>query len=169
MPYHHGIFKRTFTNLFHDEVEPKRGSLVYCKILGVPLIAPPDHTGIYVGNGNIIELNGDGKVRKVDYKEFSGNGPDFNFYRWGFAIYVACDEYERVIGMEIAARRAEERLNSHRSYNLILDNCHQFSSGCITGNPENSDNFFWMLEDTLRREVGASQIKWRVMKGSTDH
>lgn len=36
-----------------------------------------------------------------------------------------------------------------------MDNCHQFSSGCITGNTENSDNFFWMLEDTLKRKVGA--------------
>jgi hypothetical protein len=45
-------------------------------------------------------------------------------------------------------------------YNLILDNCHQFTSGCLSGNFENAHNFFWMVRDETFKVLGANG--WRV-------
>ena len=47
-----------------------------------------------------------------------------------------------------------------RNYNMVSDNCHQFTSGCLTGAFENADNALSMLktraENTLRAD------NWRV-------
>ena len=47
-----------------------------------------------------------------------------------------------------------------RDYNFIMDNCHQFTSGCLTGDFENADNFLWMLKDTAGEVLGADN--WRL-------
>jgi hypothetical protein len=51
-------------------------------------------------------------------------------------------------------------VNDYRDYNLILDNCHQFTSGCLSGNFENAHNFFWMVRDETFKVLGANG--WRV-------
>lgn len=47
-----------------------------------------------------------------------------------------------------------------RNYNLLLDNCHQFASGCITGDFENNDNFLFMLKHTAKEHLNLDT--WRV-------
>ena len=51
-------------------------------------------------------------------------------------------------------------VGKRRNYNVILDNCHQFSSGCLSGNYENPHNFFWMVKYEAKKYLHADQ--WRV-------
>ena len=120
----------------------KRGCVVY-RGLG-----PVEHSGIYIGGGEVVSLDGDGDVVSEGLDEFRAVE--------GQSIYVSCFDGEAV-GDEEVADRAEDMVGSSRSYNLILDNCHQFASGCMTGDFENSDNFLWMLKDTASKELGAEE------------
>ncbi len=46
-------------NVFRDKVdEPAIGSVVYCDLVA----GFADHSGIYIGNNEIVHLNGDGWV-----------------------------------------------------------------------------------------------------------
>ena len=47
-----------------------------------------------------------------------------------------------------------------RDYNMVLDNCHQFTSGCLTGDFEKGDNALWMLK--TRAESALRADNWRV-------
>lgn len=64
------------------------------------------------------------------------------------------------VGSKDAARRAKKMVGRYRDYSLVFDNCHQFTSGCITGNFENSDNFWSFLKVTAHLELSANT--WHV-------
>ena len=58
-------------------------------------------------------------------------------------------------------KRALSMLGRESDYNVILDNCHQFCAGCITGDFDNAINFFFFLEDLIKQEVDlGSSIVW---------
>ena len=75
------------------------------------------------------------------------------------SIYVSCRD-RVAVGDASVARRGRRMVGKHRDYNFILDNCHQFSSGCLTGDFENADNFLWMLKRTT--EAALESNTWRV-------
>ena len=156
-----GWLSRTSTYLFKDHVRPKPGSILYVKLVGIPFatFGTPEHTGIYAGNNRIIELKGDGRIISVSLEEFLDYGC---FTRMGLVAYVACDSKGNVLHDERIAQRAERKVHTSRSYNVLFDNCHQFTSGCITGDFENPHNFFWMVEDTIKQHFGVEKISWRV-------
>ncbi|MCY3701857.1 MAG: lecithin retinol acyltransferase family protein [Rhodospirillales bacterium] len=81
------------------------------------------------------------------------------------SIYVSCYD-ERSVGNSRAARRALSMIGRRRNYNLLLDNCHQFVAGCLTGDFENSDNFLWMLKDTASNVLGSNT--WRIWNLSNE-
>jgi len=138
-------FKRTF---LMDSVTPQIGSILFCELFGF------EHSGIYVGNGQIVELTRNGQIRKTD-------APGFIEGTNAIQIYVSCDG-EQAISSRSTATRALEMANKSRSYNPVLDNCHQFTTGCITGDFENSINFFWMLETEVEKHLNHSNdITWR--------
>ena len=120
----------------------ERGCVVYRNLI------PPfaEHSGIYIGGGEVVSLDGDGDVVSEGLDEFRAEE--------GGSIYVSCFNGEAV-GDEEVADRAEDMVGSSRRYSLVLDNCHQFASGCLTGDFENADNFLWMLKDTASKELGA--------------
>ena len=120
----------------------KRGCVVYRD--HIPPFA--EHSGIYIGGGEVVSRDGDGDVVSEGLDEFRAVE--------GQTIYVSCFDGEAV-GDEEVADRAEDMVGSSRSYNLILNNCHQFASGCLTGDFENADTFLWMLKDTASKELGA--------------
>lgn len=133
-------------------LEPSFGSVIYTE-LGFGLM---EHSGIYVSDGEIIDLSGTGNIRKVSFQEFTGHLTTVNH-----EIYVPCyDDLDSTISFPEAGQRALEIEGNFRNYNLILDNCHQFSAGCLTGDFENSNNFLWMLKDTAKRELG-EDIVWK--------
>ncbi len=140
--------KEFCSTVFMKNVKPIPGSLLY-RDLGAGWA---DHTGIYVGNDQIVELISNGRVRVVSPTTFLGDGT-------GTCIYVSCRD-ECVVGSEIVAKRALSQVDGTRDYNLFLDNCHQFSSGCITGDFENADNLLWMVKHTCGEYMGAN--KWRI-------
>lgn len=130
-----------------DQVQPTIGSILYCDLA----FGYMDHSGVYVGNNEIIHLSRNGHIESVTPKEFISGGT-------ACSIYVSC--YKSVaVGSEIAAKRAKNMLGRTRNYNVILDNCHQFSVGCLTGDFDNTCNFLWTLKDRAKKELHASS--WR--------
>lgn len=135
-------------DLFMDRVQPVPGSVLYTDLF----LSYAEHSGVYVGNGLIAELNGAGNIELVTRREFMQGGT-------GQSIYVSsCDG--QAIGDPAVASRARAMVGSTRDYNILLDNCHQFSSGCLTGNFENSDNFLAFLKTQSEKSLGANE--WRV-------
>ena len=117
-----------------------------------------EHSGIYVGDNEIVQLSGSGEIELVDPKEFVENTT-------GISIYVSCDEDEAVGDVQVA-ERARSQVGRSRDYNFLMDNCHQFSAGCLTGDFENSNNFLWMLKDEASDVLGSNT--WRVWELSSD-
>lgn len=133
-----------------DKVTPVPGSVVYCDLMDVV-----EHSGIYIGDNTIVHLSGTGNIEAVSPQEFVArlNGRNKSEF-----IEVSCID-GCAVGSEEVANRAIEMIGSTREYNLILDNCHQFTSGCLSGNFENPYNFLWMLRDEAKRVLGADS--WR--------
>ena len=130
-----------------DQVQPKIGSVLYCDLA----FGYADHSGIYIGNGKIVHLSGKGNIEIVTPKQFIDGGT-------ACSIYVSCKETASV-GCKDTAKRARSMVGRSRSYNFILDNCHQFSSGCLTGDFDNSHNFLWMLKDESSKKINSNS--WR--------
>jgi hypothetical protein len=149
MSFSNPLFKRIYANVLLAPATPVRGSVVYRKL------GPAEHTGIFITKHKIVQLSSNGQIRYVDFQEFVGSNP-FN------QIYVACDNSGRVLHRAQIADRAEQSVGRERNYNLLFDNCHQFSSGCVTGDFENVDNYFVFLEHTIEKEFGC-ELEWRVI------
>lgn len=143
-------------NYFKETVYPVKGSIIYCDLA---LIA--EHSGIYVGDGNVAHLDGSGNIEIVTQKNFLSRLGGLNP---AMSIYVSCSD-TNAVGNTVTAERAIAMNGNYTNYNTILNNCHQFTSGCITGNFDNSDNFWWMLKDKAEHQYGANS--WRVWKIST--
>jgi hypothetical protein len=139
-------------NVIRDKVSaPSIGSVVYCDLVG-----QAEHSGIYVGNNQIVHLNGDGLIERVTPKQFMNRLGGLNT---AMSIYVSCRNGSPV-GSRDAAKLAESMVGYQRDYNLILDNCHRFTTGCLTGNFENSCIFFTLLRGEVRNRIGGEE--WRV-------
>lgn len=145
--------KHVVDNYVRETVYPVAGSIVYCDLACVF-----EHSGICIGDGYIVHLDGNNTIDIVSYKDFLKRLGGFNP---AFTIYVSCTD-TTPIGDTTTALRAIEMAGTYRDYNIILDNCHQFTSGCITGNFENSDNFWWMLKDTVEKKYPVNC--WRALK-----
>lgn len=130
-----------------DQVWPEIGSVLYCDLA----FGYMDHSGIYIGNGEIVHLSGKGNIEIVSPKQFIDGGT-------ACSIYVSCRDTAPV-GSANAARRAKEMVGSSRNYNFLIDNCHQFSAGCLTGDFDNSCNFLWMLKDESSKRINSNS--WR--------
>lgn len=139
------------TTSMNGKVKPVMGCVLHCDLA---LVA--EHSGIYVGNGKIAHLDGSGKIEIVTARQFLRRLGGLNP---ASSIYVSCNKGDAK-GSSSAAHLARAMAGGKRSYNLILDNCHQFASGCITGNFDNSDNFLWMLKHTAEQEMNVTD--WRL-------
>lgn len=148
-----GVATSLIDNFLLDKVEPKPGCVVYCDLA----LGYAEHSGIYVGDGEIVHLSGDGEIEQVGAREFLARLDGFNP---AISIYVSCDENAFPQGGRRIAQRALAQVGRWRDYNVIMDNCHQFSSGCVTGDFENSDNFLRLLKHRCQKHMDASQ--WRV-------
>lgn len=138
-------------NNIRDCVKPARGSVVYCDLACIA-----EHSGIYIGDGNIIHLDGSGAIEVVTKEGFINRLGGMNV---AMSIYVSCLNNSSY-GSESTANRAISMLGNKRNYNIIFNNCHQFTAGCITGDFDNSNNFLWMLKYTTEKEFGVNS--WRV-------
>ncbi len=69
-------------SFFKKKIAPEPGCIVICKIAG----GLAEHSGVYVGDGEVVELKGNGRIQKVSFREFLHDG----LTRTGALIYVAC-------------------------------------------------------------------------------
>jgi hypothetical protein len=134
-------------------VTGKPGAVVRCELVGAL-----DHTGILIGDDTIIELDGSGLIRMVSYQDFL----TASAYRTGDGITVACDDDSLTVLADMAvATRAIDLIGKSREYHVLLDNCHQFASGCITGDFDNDDKLFGLLELTISAHLnGNKAVVW---------
>lgn len=108
---------------FNDRSKIKVGSVIACD-LAYGII---DHSGIYVGNNEVIELNGNGLIRKISIEEFIRDGK----IRTGENIHTATWKNESISCAQWAYN-AEKLLNEPVNYHLALCNCHNFIFTCIS-------------------------------------
>ena len=126
-------------------------------ILKVGLKGGDFHTGIYIGDDQIVELtniDGDAIIRTVSAEEFI---EDDAF------IYVACGVREKgdycTLGGQKIADRAEEAIG--QNWNGITDiNCHMFCQYCITGR-KNGNSWLFGIENALKEVFPLDEIEWR--------
>ena len=123
------------------EVIARKGCILKCD-LGVLL----EHTGIYIGNGQIVSLNRHSQIRIENKISFFPPGTDPKSNR----IYAACyGNTDEVLTSSLIAKRAKKKVNQKTPYNVFFNNCHRFTTGCITGNFENDVVSFSQLEDVI--------------------
>ena len=137
--------------LFIRSAQPQRGSVVFCRLVGML-----EHTGICIGDDRIVHLDGSGLVEEVGPSEFMSRIDGANP---SLTVYCSCDVLGVPIGRKEFAERAERRLGQARQYNLLVDNCHSFTSECVTGGSDILDGSFLCLETRLRFQHGHDQ--WR--------
>ncbi|NOP79586.1 hypothetical protein HNV23_08820 [Bacillus paranthracis] len=128
--------------------EPQAGAMVYC------MLGPVEHSGIYIGYDRIVHLNGKGDIEVVTTEKFTDHITTFNK-----SILVPLDKDGNAIGCKEVALRAISMIGTSRNYNILLDNCHQFSVGCITDDFETAGNYLWWVKDEFERKVEKS-CRW---------
>ncbi len=147
-----GDFIQKGTDFFEDyfqDVRPIPGSVVYCDLFSL------EHSGIYIGANRIIHLAGTGKVEMVSPRQFMSGTLALN-------IYVSCHN-NQAVGNRRVSERAVTQMGTQRDYNFILENCHQFTSGCLTGDFRSSDTLFLFVKQNANRQLNAtSWRKWKI-------
>ncbi|WP_449432366.1 lecithin retinol acyltransferase family protein [Pseudomonas putida] len=144
---------RLASNLFLDMVEPIPGSIVYCN-----LGEAAEHSGIYIGRNRIVHLDGSGLVEKVSPQQFINR---LNGLNPSISIYVSCKS-GKAVGSKSAAAYARSMIGSKSNYSLFENNCHKFTSSCISGRNTAAVSFFYLLKQQVKKELGCSE--WRVWK-----
>ena len=141
---------KTIDVFFIHDIKPKVGSIVYCNLAIVA-----EHTGIYVGDGKIVHLNGSGLVEMVSADEFCdrlhGANPSFT-------VFCPVDYLGRPLGNKSVADYAINNLGRYYDYNLAFRNCHCFSSSCLEGEVKVCPSFN-ALENLIAEHFG--KFYWR--------
>lgn len=152
--------QRDFENLRYKKTE-KTVRLDYCNSIGEGALVfcelgkEAEHSGIYIGNGGIVELNGDGWVQRVTPISFYSSSQ----YRTGNEIYTFTDLNGNIISSKEIANRAKNKVGTKINYNVAVNNCHKFSAGCITGNFDNFNVTFTQLKELIERRYGYYEIR----------
>ena len=139
-------------NVCFDAVEPMIGSLIYCKLA----MNQFDHSGIYVGDGQIVHLDGSGLIEMVSASTFLARLDGRNI---ATSIYVSCKN-NQPIGLKEIAERAKSKVGEKVEYDVLLNNCHKFSATCITGNDNVKLTLFSSLIDLAKKHIDFDE--WRV-------
>lgn len=145
------IMESFIDNVLKIKVTPKVGSIVYCDLC----FNTVEHSGVYVGNNTIVHLDGSGVVEAVNPEQFLRR---LNGFNTAISIYISCVD-DKAVGKEEIAIRAMKQIGNKREYALLNDNCHQFTSGCITGNFDNNHNLFGSLENRIEKYLGSNGFR----------
>ena len=143
---------KTVDAFFIHSQAPKIGSVLYCN-----LALAFEHTGIYVGGGKVVHLNGDGVVEKVSLKKFMNRLDGVNP---SCSIFCATDGDGETIRNKEVAERALEMVGHRQRYNLFLGNCHCFTQYCLTGTKAYFGSF-GNVEELMRAKFGLAS--WRAI------
>lgn len=110
-------------NVLATTVTPVPGSVVYCGLA----LNTIEHSGIYVGNGKIVHLEGSGQVKIVTRKQFLDRLDGYNV---AITVYVSSRD-GKAVGSRAVATRAKAMVGKTLDYRLISNNCHRFSASCL--------------------------------------
>ena len=103
-----------------------------------------------------MHLSGEGIIEEVYPAGFMDR---LDGLSTSISIYASCKNGSPV-GSESAAKNSVDMIGKKREYNLIFDNCHQFTAGCLTGRFNNASNYMWILKDDSKNIIPAEE--WRV-------
>lgn len=119
----------SISSIFCDPVSLEPGSIVVVS-LGVFL----DHTGIYIGNNEVIELFGNGHIRSISFDHFLSGGEKKGDLspRTGLNVFTATYQ-NKVIHSEDIKNRAMQLKNKKIEYSIFKNNCHMMSGYCFQG------------------------------------
>lgn len=127
---------------------PVPGSVVYTELIPNYM----QHSGIYVGENRIVELNSEGNICLVTPDQFISGG-------LGLRIRVSSSN-GKAVGSSSVAERALAQVGKREEYHLLLNNCHKFTSGCLTGIFTNQNSLLRMLKLSAKIYLGATD--WEV-------
>lgn len=130
--------------------EVPAGAVVACEIFHLF-----DHTGIYLGDDVVVELQGSGLVRAISSNRFLDG-------RSGEELLVACNRRGEVIFAPEVAARASAKIYTFETYDLLQNNCHRFTYACVSGKSEPVTSFF-DLKQALKA-LWQEDIDWRVVR-----
>ena len=166
-----GDFADSFVkNVFCDIVKPRIGSILKVDLIGSAYLSEDVcHTGIYIGNDEIVELTqneqGKAEIRIVSAESFiEGDAP---LPRTGCFIYVACGKDEKgdcyALGSTQIAERAKAAVGKiwNGNYDTHDNNCHMFCQYCITGRKTGHLCLLCGIEDALKKICGTDEVYWR--------
>lgn len=139
------IFFRPQTKKLFENVAVKPGCILHCD-LGVLL----EHTGVYIGNGKIVSLNRHGHIKTETAESFfpPGTNPKSSH------IYVACyGKTKEVLSSKKLIKNARKKINEKTEYNVVFNNCHRFTAGCISGDFESDVISFSQLEEVILTHI----------------
>lgn len=110
---------------FRDHVKPLPGSVLYCDLL-----VGAEHSGIYVGDGEISNIVVDSLLR-ADATVRRSTPESFTSKSWaGSKIYVSCNK-RGAVGDAKVSLGANAHVGEKSFYGLIYRNCHHFSRKCV--------------------------------------
>lgn len=125
------------------------GAVIACEIFHLF-----EHTGIYLGDDVIVELQGTGLVRAISSQRFLAD-------RTGEELLVACNRHGEVLASNQVAERAAHRIYTSEGYDLLRNNCHRFTYSCVSGISEEITSFF-----DLKMALKAwwrQDIRWQII------
>lgn len=109
-----------------DDVRP--GTVVICALAkGVT-----HHSGVWLGDGRVAELDGNGNYRAVTLEVFI-RGDVGESWRSGSFAYAACGPNGEALGDDRVAMCARGFLGHKTNYSVDANNCHRFSTACHDG------------------------------------
>ena len=122
------------------------GAVVVCEIFHLF-----EHSGIYIGEGEIVELQGTGLVRAVSVNRFFDN-------RSGKHLLVACDRSGQTLSSQACAERAIQQIFTVQNYDLLHNNCHRFTQACVSGQSLPLTSFFDLKTELA--QFWRTDIQW---------
>jgi len=135
-------------------VVPEVGSLLAVG-LGFGVL---EHTGIYVGDGYVIEQHGDDVLKKVTLKEFQDGDEELYARGLNITIQIACDSTGKPLAEKKVATNAQKMYDNYKrrtqEYSLLLNNCHQFCWSCIAPKSTQKLVMFSTLEEYVAKHYG---------------
>ena len=141
---------KTIDAFFIHSVRPAVGSVVYCNLAMVA-----EHSGIYVGDGQIVHLNGNGRIERVSAEKFcerfGGKNPSFT-------VFCPTNRQGKAVGDKKVAEYALDRVGRIVNYNPAFNNCHCFTASCLEGKAVFCPSFS-VLESLVADKYGT--CKWR--------
>lgn len=169
-------FKKNVIDDNRKKVLPEIGSIVYSiinlntpvdknlvNIAGGPVFATlpdilsPEHSGIYVGDGQIVHLNGNGSIERVTPEIFVKR--ELNRAK-DKRIFVSVKS-GRVYGEESNAKKALSMVGKKIDYRLFTNNCHMFTYGCVSGDFKDGPPYLSSLQSHLQECKGVDEwILW---------